>query len=126
MSDGPIKVLLADDDEPFLDSLSELIDQQPELTVVAAARDGVEALELADRLEPDAAVIDLHMPQLDGMSTLSQLRRTHPTLCLIVLTGDSDAVLHDAAVAAGADAVLEKRELTLGLLQRLAAARSPG
>ncbi len=126
MSDGPIKVLLADDDEPFLDSLIELIDQQPELTVVAAARDGVEALELADRLEPDAAVIDLHMPQLDGMSTLSQLRRTHPTLCLIVLTGDSDAVLHDAAVAAGADAVLEKRELTLGLLQRLAAARSPG
>src|SRR6266702_4611165 len=126
MSDGPIKVLLADDDEPFLDSLSELIDQQPELMVVAAARDGVEALELVDRLEPDAAVIDLHMPQLDGMSPLSQLRRTHPTLCLIVLTGDSDAVLHDAAVAAGADAVLEKRELALGLLQRLAAARSPG
>ena len=74
--DGPIKVLLADDDELFLESLRALIDRQPELAVVAAACNGLEAIELADELAPDAAVIDLHMPLLDGISAVTRLRTT--------------------------------------------------
>jgi DNA-binding NarL/FixJ family response regulator len=124
MAEGPIKVLLADDGERFLVSLRELIDPQPELSVVAAARDGAEAIELTVRLEPDAAVVDLHMPQSNGAPTVAQLRRNHPALCLIVLTGDSDARAHRAATEAGADAVLQKHEIALALLERLAAARS--
>ena len=94
MDAAPIKVLLADDDELFLESLKALIDRQPELSVVAAARNGLEAIELADALETDAAVVDLHMPLLDGVTAVARLRRDHPSLCLIVLTGDSDATLH--------------------------------
>jgi two-component system response regulator DesR len=124
MAGGSIKVLLADDDPLFLESLQALIDRQPELAVVATAANGVEALELADAVEPDAAVIDLHMPLLDGVSTLTRLRRDHPHLCLIVLTGDSDPALHAAASEAGADAVLEKHELARGLVDRLAAGRA--
>ena len=112
MADGPIKVLIADDDELFLESLQALIERQPELRVVATARNGIEAIEAAERLEPDAAVLDLHMPLLDGVSAVSRLRHDHPHLCLIVLTGDSDAALHRAAQEAGADAVLEKHEMT--------------
>ncbi|HZU20180.1 MAG TPA: response regulator transcription factor [Gaiellaceae bacterium] len=123
MAAGAIKVLLADDDARFLESLQELIDRQPELTVVATARDGVEALELADALDPDAAVVDLHMPLLDGVSTLTRLRHDHPHLCLIVLTGDSDPALHAAATEAGADAVLEKHEMARALVDRLSASR---
>jgi DNA-binding NarL/FixJ family response regulator len=122
--DAPINVLLADDDAAFLESLRTLIDRQPELTVVGAARNGLEAVTLADELDPEAAVIDLHMPLLDGVSTVSRLRRDHPTLCLIVLTGDADARLHEAAREAGADAVLEKRELARTLVERLGRARS--
>ncbi len=121
---APIKVLIADDDELFLRSLHALIDRQPELEVVAAARNGLEAIELAEGLEPEAAVIDLHMPLLDGVSVVARLRRAHPSLCLIVLTGDSDAALHRAAIAAGADAVLEKHELARGLVDRLASVRA--
>jgi DNA-binding NarL/FixJ family response regulator len=120
---GPIKVLLADDDELFLESVRALIDRQPELAVVGAARNGLEAIELADELAPDAAVIDLHMPLLDGVTTISRLRLDHPHLCLIVLTGDSDGALHEAAREAGADAVLEKHELARGLVDRLASTR---
>jgi DNA-binding NarL/FixJ family response regulator len=124
MAAGSIKVLIADDDPLFLESLQALIDRQPELAVVATAGDGLEALELADTLEPDAVVVDLHMPLLDGVSTLTRLRHDHPNLCLIVLTGDSDPKLHAAATEAGADAVLEKHEMARALVDRLAAGRS--
>jgi DNA-binding NarL/FixJ family response regulator len=126
MAAGAIKVLLADDDALFLESLQALIDHQPELAVVATANDGLEALELADALDPDAVVVDLHMPLLDGVSTLTRLRRDHPHLCLIVLTGDSDPALHAAATDAGADAVLEKHEMARALVDRIATGRARG
>jgi len=124
MTTGPIKVLLADDDDLFVESLKALVDRQPELDVVATARNGLEAIELADELDPDAVVVDLHMPLLDGMSALARLRRDHPHLCVIVLTGDSDAAIHQAAEEAGADAVLEKHEIARALVDRLAQIRN--
>jgi DNA-binding NarL/FixJ family response regulator len=125
MAAAPIRVLLADDDELFLESLKALIDRQPELEVVAAAENGLQAIELAAALDIDAVVIDLHMPLLDGVTAVSRLRKDNPSLCLIVLTGDSDAQLHRAATEAGADAVLEKHEMARALVDRLAAARRP-
>ena len=124
MTDSNIKVLLADDDELFLESLRTLIEGQPELSVVAAAHNGLEAIELADQMSPDAVVIDLHMPVVDGVTAVARLRRDHPSLCLIVVTGDADRSLHQAAVTAGADGVLEKHELERRLVERLAEARS--
>jgi DNA-binding NarL/FixJ family response regulator len=119
-----IKVLLADDDQPFLDALSPLIDRQPDLAVVGQARDGLAAIELADELSPDAVVIDLHMPRLDGVSAVARLRRDHPSMCVIVLTGDEAPALHRAVTEAGADAVLVKDEFVDVLVDRLAAARA--
>jgi DNA-binding NarL/FixJ family response regulator len=126
MADGPIKVLIADDDPLFRESLRALIEGQPELTVVAEADDGLAAIELADELDPDAVVLDLHMPLLDGVTTLARLRADHPNVCLIALTGDSNARLHRAAGESGADAVLQKHELALVLIQRLTAGRAAG
>jgi DNA-binding NarL/FixJ family response regulator len=114
-----IRVLIADDDGMFLHSLHELIDRQPELSVVGAAVDGLEAIELADHLGPDAVVIDLHMPLLDGVTAAARLRHDHPNLCLIALTGDEAPELHRAAREAGADEVLLKGEFVEGLLERL-------
>jgi DNA-binding NarL/FixJ family response regulator len=119
-----IRVLIADDDNAFLRSLQGLIDDQPELIVVGTAVDGLEAIELADDLDPDAVVIDLHMPLLDGVTAAARLRRDHPNLCLIALTGDDAPALHRAVRDAGADEVLLKSELVEGLVERLAAARA--
>ena len=121
-----IRVLIADDDAGFLDSLQELIDRQPELQVIGAAANGLEAIELAEKLAPDAVVLDLHMPLLDGVSAAARLRRDHPNLCLIALTGDDAPALHRAVREAGADDVLLKDELVGGLLDRLGAARERG
>ena len=121
-----IRVLIADDDAGFLQSLQELIDRQPELHVIGAAANGLEAIELAEKLEPDAVVLDLHMPLLDGVTAAARLRRDHPNICLIALTGDDAPALHRAVCEAGADEVLLKDELVGGLLDRLGAARERG
>ena len=118
-----IRVLLADDDALFLESLRPLVDGQDELAVVGSAGDGLAAIELVEELHPDALVIDLHMPLIDGVTTLAHLRRDNPSLCLIALTGDRDPELHKAAEEAGADAVLLKDELMDTLLDRLAQAK---
>ncbi len=121
---GTIRVLLADDDVPFLEALSPLIERQPELAVVGTALDGLAAIELAEELSPDAVVIDLHMPRLDGVSAVARLRRDHPSMCVIALTGDDHPALHEAVTEAGADAVLVKGEFVDVLVERLAAAKA--
>jgi DNA-binding NarL/FixJ family response regulator len=120
-----IRVLLADDDRQYLDSLRALIDGQPELSVVGTAADGLAAIELADELIPDAVVIDLHMPLVDGVTAVARLRRDHPSVCLIALTGDTEPRLHKAVSEAGADAVLLKGDFVETLVERLSAARAP-
>src|SRR2546429_170633 len=94
-----IRVLIADDDGSFRSALQKLIDRQPELAVVAAASNGLEAIELAENLSPDAVVIDLHMPLLDGVTAAARLRHDHPSVCLIALTGDDAPALQRAARA---------------------------
>jgi DNA-binding NarL/FixJ family response regulator len=120
----PVRVLLVDDDRGFLDSLRPLIEQQPALTVAGTAGNGLDAIELADELDPDAVVIDLHMPVVDGVTAVARLRKDHPNLCLIALTGDPATELHDAVTEAGADAVLMKGDLVDSLVHRLRAVRA--
>ncbi len=117
--DRGIRVLIADDDAAFRNSLRELIERQPELSVVGLAADGLQAIELADALDPDAVVLDLHMPLLDGVTAAARLRHDHPNVCLIALTGDEAPALHRAVREAGADEVLLKTELVEGLVERI-------
>jgi DNA-binding NarL/FixJ family response regulator len=120
----PVRVLLVDDDAGFLASLQPLIEHQPALTVAGVAGNGLDAIELADELDPDAVVIDLHMPVVDGVTAVARLRKDHPSLCLIALTGDPAPKLHAAVTEAGADAVLLKGDLVDSLVQRLRAVRA--
>jgi len=121
VGEGVIRVVLADDDEAFLASLRELIQVHPSLSVEATATDGVRATELVRELEPDALVIDLHMPRLDGVAAIAQLRKQHPELCVIALTGDESREIHEEVAKAGGDAVMLKSELVENLAERLVA-----
>ena len=119
-----ITVVLADDDRAFVESLRGMVDERPRLSVVGVAGDGLEAIELVEELAPEAVVIDLHMPRLDGVSALARMRQDHPRLCLIAITADAAPDLHRAAEEAGADAVLMKDELSDELSDRIVAARA--
>jgi DNA-binding NarL/FixJ family response regulator len=122
-TNGAIKVLIADDDARYRASLRALVEGQPHLTVVGEAADGLMLIELVDTLDPDAAVIDVHMPLVDGVTAVARLRRDHPSLCLIAITGDHEPELLRAVQEAGADAVLLKDELVETLIDRLATVR---
>ena len=124
MAESTIEVLLADDDEGFLESLRTLVEQQEGFSVVGTASDGLEAMELVDELDPDAAVIDLQIPLHQRVSAVARMRRDHPNLCLIALTGDDAPRLHEAVKDSGADEVLLKGELVDTLVERLAAGRT--
>lgn len=120
---GSIRVLLADDDRRYAAALRVLIEEQPQLTVVALAYDGLETLTLARELEPDAVVVDLHMPNMNGVDAIQKLREAHPSVCLIALTGDESPAIHEEAVDAGADGVLVKGQMLEELAERLRRAR---
>jgi DNA-binding NarL/FixJ family response regulator len=118
-----IRVVLADDDAAFLQSVRMLVEQQPALGVVGVAANGLEVLERVEELNPDAVVIDLHMPLLDGVTAVARLRQDHASLCLIALTGDPEPRLHRAVEEAGADAVMLKGQLLEGLSERIVSVR---
>lgn len=119
-----IEVLLVDDDELFVESLRSLVDDQPSLSVAGTAVNGLEAIELVEELAPAAVVIDVHMPLLDGVTTVARMRRDHPALCLIVMTGDGEEELHQAVSEAGADAVLMKDDLAARLHDEITSAHA--
>jgi DNA-binding NarL/FixJ family response regulator len=123
-ADRRLDVVLVDDDGPFAESLRTIVEDQPDLEVVGVARDGLEALELVEQAQPQAVVIDLHMPLLDGVSAIARLRQDNPSLCVIAMTEDDSDDLHRAVEEAGADVVLMKRELVVDLADRIAAAHN--
>jgi DNA-binding NarL/FixJ family response regulator len=119
-----IEVLLVDDDELFVESLRMLVDDQPSLSVAGTAVNGLEAIELVEELEPEAVVIDVHMPLLDGVTAVARMRTDHPALCLIAMTADDATELHRAVAEAGADAVLMKDDLAARLHDEITSVHS--
>jgi DNA-binding NarL/FixJ family response regulator len=81
-----IRVLLADDHAVVLEGLGAMIGRQSDMTVVAEANDGLEAVELWRAHRPDVALVDLRMPMLDGVGVITEIRRTDLTARLIILT----------------------------------------
>ena len=97
-----IRVLLADDHAILRAGVRMLLEAQPDMTVVAEASDGEEAIREAAGTRPDVAVVDLTMPGLSGVQTLERLRREVPDTRLLVLTMHDDPGYARLAVAAGA------------------------
>ncbi|MFE2044780.1 response regulator [Streptomyces sp. NPDC059477] len=106
--DAPIRVLVADDQQVVRGGLVLLIGMLDGIEVVGAARDGAEAVRLAESLRPDVVLMDLNMPVLDGIGATAALRDTVPETAVLVLTtyADDDSVF--PALRAGARGYLTK------------------
>lgn len=105
---GSLRVVVADDQTSIREGLVLLLGMVPGIEVAGAAADGPAALDLVARHCPDAILLDLHMPGLDGIETIRRLSRQHPQVAIVILTtfADDDAVL--AARRAGARGYLTK------------------
>lgn len=89
----PIRVVLADDHPIVRDGLAAIINQQPDMKVVAEAEDGEAAVSLYDQHRPDVMVLDLRMPRRDGVSVVQEVLERHPKARLLIITtydGDED------------------------------------
>ena len=83
---GLIKVLLADDHSIVRAGLRRIVEDSGDMTVVAEASDGNEAIQQVHKKAPDVAVIDISMPGLDGLEVIGRLRLQYPDLPILVLT----------------------------------------
>ena len=88
-----LRVILADDHPVVRDGLAAIINQQPDMQVVAEAADGEEAIALFHREQPDVMVLDLRMPKRDGVAVVEQVLGVNPKARLLIMTtfdGDED------------------------------------
>lgn len=109
MSAGrPLRVVIADDQASVREGLVLLLGGLPGIDVVGAAADGEQALGLVAEQQPDAILLDLHMPVLDGIGATRRLVAEHPGVAIVVLTTYVDDSLVLEALRAGARSYLTK------------------
>ncbi|SFQ56269.1 DNA-binding response regulator, NarL/FixJ family, contains REC and HTH domains [Pseudomonas sp. NFPP07] len=118
-----LRLVLADDHEVTRTGFVALLAGHPEFEVVGQARDGQEALDLCERLQPDIAILDIRMPLLNGLGAARLLHQRQPAIKVVIFTMDDSPDHLEAAIAAGAVGYLLKdasRGEVLGALQRVA------
>lgn len=103
-----IRILLVDDHAVVRQGLRFFLGTQPDLEIVGEARDGREALEQVEALRPDVVLMDLVLPEVDGIEATRRIRQQYPGVKIIVLTSFSDRDRIVPAMQAGADGYLLK------------------
>jgi DNA-binding NarL/FixJ family response regulator len=106
--DVPLRIVIADDQASVREGLVLLLDALPDIEVVGAAADGEQALALVAEHDPDAILLDLHMPVLDGIGATRRLASEHPEVAVVVLTTYADDTTVLDALRAGARSYLTK------------------
>ncbi len=140
-AESPLHVVIADDHEVVREGISAILSHQPDMRVVGVASTGPEAVTQCRQTEPHVAIVDLHMPQTDGVETIRQIRKVSPLTRIVVVTVyDGDEYVR-RAIQAGAISYLLKsapreellmavrkahagvRHLSSGVVEGLAATR---
>jgi len=103
------RVLIADDDDLMRSGLAELLSGEPEIEIVGEAATGREAVERARQLGPDVVLMDVRMPDLDGIEATRELARTAPRARVLILTTFEQDDYIFGALRAGASGFLLKR-----------------
>jgi DNA-binding NarL/FixJ family response regulator len=103
-----LRIVVADDQASVREGLVVLLDLLPDIEVVGSAANGEQALQVVGQTRPDAILLDLHMPVLDGIETTRRLTGEHPDVAVVVLTTFADDSSILAALQAGARSYLTK------------------
>ena len=117
----PLRILVAEDDESFLEAISLLLEQDDRFVVAGRARNGREAVALAEEVVPDAVVVDIEMPVLDGVEATRRLREAAPDLPIVAVSGHDYEERVLEIRQAGADDYVRKARLADELPRVLAA-----
>lgn len=118
------RVLLADDYPGMVGAIKRLL--APDCDVVGAVTDGEALLKAVGGLQPDVIVVDLNLPNVNGLEACRRIKLANPNIKVIVFTALSDPVIMEEALAAGASAFISKQELGEKLIAAIKAACAGG
>lgn len=108
---SPVRVVIVDDHRLFVDALALLLGHDDRLDVIGTASDGPTAIDLAVDGNAEVAVIDVRMPEVDGIETAKRLKKRRPETNVILVTGLDEPQIEEQAKEAGAVALLKKGAL---------------
>ena len=103
-----IRVIIAEDHTFVREATRQLLEQEPDIEIVGEATDGAEAVALADRLNPDVAIVDISMPVMSGIEATEHIKAVRPGTAVLILTQYDDDQYVFALLAAGAAGYLLK------------------
>jgi DNA-binding NarL/FixJ family response regulator len=114
-----IKVLVADDHALTLQGIRRVLEDVPDIEVVGEARSGSQVLPLIGQTDPDLVMLDIRMPQLDGLACLDRIRKRYPKVKVVMLSAYTDREHIAAALKRGASAYIAKTVNPLDLASAL-------
>jgi len=115
----PICILIVDDHTVVRDGLNALISAEPGMKVIGMAGDGIEAVRLAQELQPDVILLDLVMPRMDGVQATLEIRKVYSKARILVLTSFAENHMVYSAIKAGANGYLMKDASSDELIQAI-------
>jgi DNA-binding NarL/FixJ family response regulator len=114
-----IRLLLADDHRIFLDGLRLLIGQMPDARILAAVQSGKEVTQVLSQQTCDVAILDIHMPLMDGVATTGWIKAHSPHTQVLILTAEQDAGQLEAVLKAGASGCIMKSAASQELIRAI-------
>jgi two-component system response regulator DesR len=120
-----VRVLVVDDHALFAEALMLTLAIDDRICVVGAASSGLEAVELAQALNPDVVLMDVHMPSMDGIEATRRVRRVSPKTRVLMVTASRAADVRFEALAAGAERFLTKETPAVQLIDAIVAPPRP-
>ncbi len=115
----PIRILIADDHRLFAEALEVILSVDARIEIRGTARDGREAVALATKLKPDVILMDISMPQMDGIEATEELRRRGVKAPILMLTGSNARTDVDRARQAGASGYVTKDRIASELIDAI-------
>ena len=116
---SPVRILIVDDHEVVRIGLRSLLERVPQFSVVGEADSGTRAVELTDQLHPDVVVMDIRMPELNGVEACRRIKARHPQVKVIMLTSYPDDEMVFGAVMAGASGYVLKQAGSTELVEAI-------
>ncbi len=104
-----VRILIADDQPLERDGLRALLDRADDFDIVGEARDGQEAIQMAEQLAPDVVLMDISMPDIDGLQATKHISSGSPKV--VIVTGYIDEFLIDVAIKKGAKGYISKKDM---------------
>ena len=105
-----LRILIADDHEVVREGLRRMVETEPDWEVCGAAADGREAVALATELNPDVVIVDMTMPELDGVQVIRQIKRALPQTEILVFSAHESESIIAEVFAAGAKSYIRKAD----------------